>query len=378
MSWRGCDVVGVDVGSVLTKVARQGSHPVVLPTVDRRELALLLGSASRLGVARSARAAGLVEPAREPAIVAGVLCTAAAYQSRIGAPAGARVHLVCDVGASTITAAVCVFDGSRVRLITADETGAPDIVPGLGVPADWFADQAVRRARRADLVLARAADAERYRATPVYFGPGRRVLAGDMLGALAPVAAAAGDLVTRLAAKAAEHLEPDSTPVLTGAFASAPPVRNAVVAALGRGREVCLPLTAAAEGALLVAEGRIRADEDYPHTLGLAVRRVHKGRLESTVLTVAERGRPLGMQAPVPVRVSGRTTEPVPVRVRGDGAGDWKPLVGNAERPLGSGDYTVEVRPGRTTTGVLVFQRVDGAGQVRVPLAETSGEEEGQ
>ncbi|GAA1288639.1 hypothetical protein [Saccharothrix xinjiangensis] len=365
------EAVGLDVGAVLTKVVPARGRAVVAPTAPGGVAALLAGvRPGAVGVAvphggdgdvvvRELAGLGLPDPVPVPA----ALCAAAGWLDRLPRPVEPAVHLVCEVGARTTAVALCAVDDRGVRLVRVERAGSPDVADAFGVPRDWLARQGAARARRLAVVLDRAVRQHRYRATPVYLDHDRAVTAGAVLDALAPVARRAAEVAARFA----DELDHGSAVVLSGVFGATAPVRDAVLGAVGRWRTPsALAVDDVARGAMLVASGAVLARVDHPHTLGLPVRRISGGLLTSSVLTLVEAGRP-----PTPVDAVVRVEagdDPAPVLLRPRGEGPWQPLTTGPVAP--PGEYRVEVRAGRTTTGVLVLRPVAGGPPVTCPLPE--------
>lgn len=365
--------LGLDVGSVVTKVVGDDGRSTLVPTpasgltahlarftpgVERVGVAVPDGAGSDADLGRSLAALGI----RAPVFVRGVLCAAAAYWQRQPQPVDAGVHVVCDLGARTSTVAVCAVERSGVRLLEAVHAPSPGLT--FGVPGEWLAEQVILRARRSELVLGRAAQQDRYRETPVFYANGRLVTAGVVLRAVLPLAEVAGGLAAQLRTTVDDR----SDLVLCGAFAASPPVWAAVITAVGQRSVVGLDAAALARGARLVAAGEVRAQADHPHTVGLAVRRIRAGRLESSILTVAEAGK--SSSAAVTIEVA-RAMPSIPVLVRTRGEGPWRTLP--AESPVPVGEYRAELRMGRTATGVLVLRPAAGGAEIECVLPDEPG-----
>ncbi|GGS54779.1 hypothetical protein GCM10010171_57410 [Actinokineospora fastidiosa] len=308
-----------------------------------------------------ARLAG-VESVR---VVPGSQCVAAGVLPDDGA------LLVCDVGARTVTAAVYACESGATRLLDVEyaDTAASGLPARLaeasragasaGDPLRWAALENERcvRADRARIVLAQAAVRERYRATPVCL-PGRHggaITADVLVDALDALAELVGTVVGRLVARCAEPLLPDI--VVTGGNALGPVPAAALAAACGRASSArVVPPTAAASGALLIATGRARALDGFPHELGLAIRRVRCGLLESAVLPVGESSTP-----DTEITVPDDHTGPLPVRVRLNREGDWRPAEAVTPVDVRPGRYRVCAMGRRAGLGALLLRPENGA-----------------
>ncbi|WP_035750197.1 hypothetical protein [Parafrankia discariae] len=269
----------------------------------------------------------------------------------------------------------------------------------------------VRASReRAVAVLARAAgDPRRLGAGALVFGSGRRLTAGETLAAFQPVArtvrAAVGGLLRHRDDLRRPSAPPDDTPPGAGAprpAADEPWLEVIIVGGLGflplaamavrqaiaetwpvdppggaaaevAVRPVAEPEYAAARGAALLAAGRVRAVELYPHTVSVRVHRVLAGRLGAGNLRVIsagdvplERGEHAGR--PVTVHHDGSAGEVLAVDVRvGGGA---SPEAVRVPLPVGlaPGEYHVGIRVDRSRLGVLLLSPADGGPSTVLPL----------
>jgi hypothetical protein len=286
--------------------------------------------------------------------------------------------LVCDVGAETVGAAVYSRDGDGTRLLDAEhasvaESGLRQALLGSSAgDAHVVAleNERCARGRRAELVLARAAVAERYLGTPVYLAGahGAALTADVVLAALRPLADLAARVVRRLLARVAEPLLPEL--LLTGGNAIGP-VESAVVAATG-GRIATarrLAPSAAAAGALRIATGAAVALDGYPHELGIAIRRIRNGLLESATIAVGETG-----ATPTIVTVDIDETGPLPVLVRVRRTGPWRKTEGAQAVRLPAGRYRVSALGSRAGLGAVLLRPIDGGPDVVYPLGPAAGE----
>lgn len=229
------------------------------------------------------------------------------------------VFAVCDAGTDAVCVTLCLAEGGEMAVADSERAGVECYERRLadGRPVAEFAHalrrEVLERPERAGLVLPRARELDRYRATPVYeplLARGRaRLTAGQVLDGFEPVAAALRDAV---AAMLSRHpgLEPEV--VVAGGAGVPSLVRAAVVEGvsaagrLPRGvREV--GADAVARGAALIAAGTVRAREPGHSSVRLAGRRVAGGLLRSWEIPVAASGR--GVRAVVEVMSEGRALE---------------------------------------------------------------------
>lgn len=306
-------------------------------------------------------------------LVPGTQCAASDYLDRNPDVSGCL--LVCDVGAGTVDAAVFACEAGTTRLLDAEHgdvgtTGLTDTLARAAAPEPggdpaWrrmaLEDARCRGARRARVVLDRAATHDRYLDTPAYLaGPhGDALTARVVLAALRPLA----DLVTRvvaaLSARVAEPLLPEL--VVTGGNVLGP-VERALRAAGDRVHR--LDPGAAARGALSIATGRTTALDGYPHELGVAVRRVEAGLLRAETLPVT---------AATPVTVDLRTDHrgPLPVLVRLNREGPWRTTTSAVE--LRAGAYRVTALGNRAGLGAVLLRPADGGPDIVCPLGSEAG-----
>jgi hypothetical protein len=181
------------------------------------------------------------------------------------------------------------------------------------------------------------------------------------------LAALTADVLRRLLSRVTEPLLPDL--VLTGGNAIGPVVAAAVAATDGRVRSARrLDPTAAAQGALRIAIGEATALEGYPHELGIAVRRIRHGLLESTTVAISEPG-----TAAMVLTVDADQTGPLPVRVRMNRQGPWRETEAAQQVRVRHGTYRVSSLGRRAGLGAVLLRPVDGGEDVVYPLGPDAG-----
>ncbi|GLY50786.1 hypothetical protein [Lentzea sp. NBRC 102530] len=285
-------------------------------------------------------------------------CVAAAHGETTGCV------LVCDVGASAVTAAVYACEATTSRLLDS-ETARSEVRESLrekaGVePAGLvaFDEHRCQAAERAVIVLERARTHQRYLGTPVYL-PG--VTAEMVLEALRPLATLAAALVTRVLERVGE---PVGHVLLTGGNVLGP-VEAAVRAAAGAPVHVLTP-DQAARGAWRIAAGRATALDGYPHELGIGVRRIAGGLLESTTI-------PVGGRTPVTVEVETDHSGQVPVRVRIDRQGPWREAGQQHRVHVPRGTYHVTALGRRGGLGAVLLRPAGAGADIVLPLGAEAG-----
>ncbi|WP_424184707.1 hypothetical protein ACOBQX_22805 [Actinokineospora sp. G85] len=395
-------VVGVDVGAARTKLARSDglvwSGPAgdpfpfplagataVVAVADRwrlagrtrvGDLAATPGGAERL---RELAALGVAHTRLLPALQ----CLAA---TEVAADPEPGCLLVCDVGATTVDAAVYCWDGAALRLLAAEHADAgaaqPDALlldrlvaqPLTVDPAVLLrsiADERCARGGRAALVLDRAARQERYWETPVLFAGrhGGPVLAKALHAALEPIAETARRTVARLVRQVPDALRPDL--VATGGNALGCVVA-AVRAAAGRAveRVRVVDPTQTARGAALIGQGAVTAAEGFPHEIGLLAHQVRAGLLEPVVL-------PVRASTALTVEVPDDHAGPFPLVVRIGGAGPWRRATASEHAEPAPGEYALSADHGRAGLGAVLARRAgpgtESGRDVEVLLAAAPG-----
>jgi hypothetical protein len=387
---------GIDIGSVRTKVAGRdqvwhgpssadvagllrevvlrdcgtdlGSAAVVVAVPDRWSTASADGTWTE-AVEHTALGAELARVLTARAGFASVRlvpvsqCVVAAHSEASGCV------LVCDVGANSVTAAVYSCDATTSRLLDS-ESAAAGVQESLRRaacvdPAEIavFEDHRCRAAGRAVVVLERARTHERYLGTPVYAHGETRVTAEVVLTALRPVATLAAELAGRVLGRVGE---PATLVLLTGGNVLGP-VEAAVREAVAPGTAVrVLAPDQAAVGAWRIAAGTATALDGYPHELGIGVRRISRGVLESTTVPVSGR-------APVTIEVETDHFGQLPVRVRIDRQGPWREA-GQAERVrVPRGTYQVTSLGRRGGLGAVLLRPVGAGADILLPLGAEAG-----
>ncbi|MEU8006202.1 hypothetical protein AB0B66_34015 [Catellatospora sp. NPDC049111] len=254
-------------------------------------------------------------------------------------------YAVCDIASTTVSVVICRREADTVTVLGAEVVDATveDLAAVLGqaTPAEQ---------RRAAVVIPAAAQLSRYRTTVLY----GRVVAGDLLDGFAPVCAAIAGLRA------------------TGpALILGPPIDghalDAVAALLGVPAALALPDDVVCEGALAIAEGRVRVADTSPATLALPAHRVLAGQLVDETISLAQQGRPLAgwvlsQQGPLTVEV--RPGDELPLLWRG------QPL------PLSTvpaGLYQFGFWPSHHGPGLLILRPSPRGEPVLVSLDITSG-----
>ncbi|MGI5506207.1 hypothetical protein [Lentzea sp. CA-135723] len=272
--------------------------------------------------------------------------------------------LVCDVGASAVTAAVYACEATTSRLLDS-ETAASEVRESLrraagidqaGLAA--FDEHRCVAAERAVAVLERARTHERYLGTPVYL-PG--VTAEVVLAALRPLATLAAAVVARVLERVGD---PVAHVLLTGGNVLGP-VEDAVREAVPAPVRVLAP-DQAARGAWRIAAGRATALDGYPHELGIGVRRIVGGLLESTTV-------PVGGRAPVTVEVESDHSGLVPVRVRIDRQGPWREAGQTEPVRVPRGTYHVTALGRRGGLGAVLLRPAGAGADIVLPLGAEAG-----
>jgi hypothetical protein len=319
----------------------------------------------------------------------------------------ADLALVCDVGAHTLSAALCRLGDGAARVLDVETAGGP-VSPHAGTgfdrcalraadredadspdPEDTvllhaFHDAKRREHRRAVVLLPRAEALERYGSAPVYrFTAQERgyvLTAGEVMRCFSPVREAIRETVGRLVARHPDAAQSPPFLAIAGGFGAFPMVGDVVLDALPSAWRRTAPVVvgedAVARGALLLAEGRADASAPYPHTLRLPVRRLHGGHLETVRVEVAEAGAPAPMLAEedgeaVVVEVLPSHGLRLTVEVLEHGRGEYRTLA-LTQISLPAGHFQVGLWPARTGFGALVLRPVTGGEPVVCPLEETA------
>ncbi|QIS10503.1 hypothetical protein [Nocardia arthritidis] len=395
-----CTPIGIDIGTVYTKIATDpGTPPWQEPTPWRDAgpdaaiadlLRLLTGRGPgtlELVVAVPDRWTydGPDEPLRAPEDTAvgnrwrTALLAAGFARVRLvarlhglaavlGGPDGCR--LLCDIGSGNMSAAVVERSGSAVRLIDVAhrdigefEPAAAMLGPGRtpGLLAALHRERLIR-SRRAQLVLDRAERIPRYLGTTVYLpgAHGDSIDAESAGAALRPIADLAAGLLRELLAATGDPLD---ELVLTGGNALGSVVSSAAAAVSDRIHSVrVLPPGTNAEGALRIARGEVVPMTGYPHTIGLVSHRIRYGRLESVILPVPAAGAALEVEV-----VESQGVSPV-IRMRPNNAGAWVDCA-PSELRVPPGRYRVRVLTRRSRDGMLSFADAHGDAVLELPIA---------
>jgi hypothetical protein len=178
--------------------------------------------------------------------------------------------------------------------------------------------------------------------------------------ALAGVEGSAADVVDRLRSRT---LVPSGGDVVITGGSVFPPVVDRVRRAARAEGTLTLDPTGAACGAQRIAAGRVSAVDGYPHVLGLAVRRVRHGLLESATLELAGTAAAAG-----PVALVVEPEEELAVRWKPNGRGDWEVVRPTAPIHVPAGTYRVEARTHRSGAATLVLHGERGARTITVAL----------
>ncbi|MGH3902578.1 MAG: hypothetical protein ACRDTA_30835 [Pseudonocardiaceae bacterium] len=323
--------------------------------------------------------------------------------------------LVCDVGASTVSAALCELAGPSVRLLDVQIRDIRDgaamgsaferdalraVMAQLAQPVPDHAssryarlvqslDDALDRQRsRTRIVLDRARNHERYRQTPV-FAVGEPVAtawitAAEVIGCFAPVAEGIAATIAALGERHRALFAEIRTLALAGGFGAFPLARDAALQALGTRRrppEVsALDPDAIARGALAVSDGLVEVADRQIYAMSLPVHRLVAGRL------VGDRVSLVGAGEAAPREIT-RNGEPFVVEVVGEpqigvaalhvdvtsAGGQWEPTTVAPDRPVPPGRYRVGLWPARDGLGGLAFRPVDGAPARVYSLSQRTG-----
>ncbi|MFE1596840.1 hypothetical protein [Nocardia sp. NPDC058705] len=396
--------VGVDIGTVRTKVAVGNSMARDVPTppalwhndrIDGSALRALVTAARSAVAHRSGRSElvvavpdqWMVGPDAEPLAAveaspqAERLVAALRTEFDVVQPVSRSaclaafvedfadgVGLVCDVGARTVAAAAFVRDGDTVRVFDVESTVIGDVEPTalmLTVPSSRQVTalhaERVERHWRATRVLARAVASPAYRSTPIYLAGahGGSIDAATVAAALQPVAAAAADVVARL-------LDRISVPrsvelILTGGNALGPVVA-AVRSVVADVRQV-VP-GAVALGAARIASGAVRVIGAYPHAVGVVTHRVTHGLLEQLVLTA-----PVSERTAIALECIEAYEVSSVVRVRPGQQGPWLESATETPISVAPGRYAVFVETRCSPYGALRLRDND-SGDVMTVLVD--------
>jgi molecular chaperone DnaK (HSP70) len=337
---------------------------------------------------------------------------AAALASSRAEPTTAEVALVCDVGAHTVTATLCLLEGGTGRVLDVETSRAP-VSGRAGAAFDARAVHAARerphgevapehpaaeaellaalqaakhhQRRRAALILQRAKGVRRYRDAPVYLLHGRGVryalTADEAMRCFAPVADAIRETVGSLLGRRPRERDELAVVAVVGGFGAFPLVQETVLDTLPEAITARIPAAmllgadAVARGALLLAEGSAGMPEAARRSVTLPVYRIRRGRLEAGRVPLTRAGEPAPMllerdAGPLAIEVLPSHDLTLPVDVREDGRGPERPL---ALPPvaLPAGHYHVGFWPARRGFGVIVFRPVGGGDPFVCPLVET-------
>ncbi|UQI45367.1 hypothetical protein M1P56_13920 [Streptomyces sp. HU2014] len=302
-------------------------------------------------------------------------------------------RLVCDIGPERVGVTLCRVSGApgapgAVVEHADSATAGPAGVPREGGPAAHAL--AHRRAggdlaRRAELLLARALVLPRYRDAPLHPADGPptspAVTAGQAIDAFTPVADALRAAGAALSARCSPRAGAPDRVVVTGALAAHPLARHAVdrcLPAMWGAPRVDVPAPgAAAAGALLIAEGAVRALEPAPHTLGLPAHEIRRGRLVARRIPLTEAGSPAPLTVtadgvPVVVEIPRAEEFRLRVEVQEYGRGARRALAPPCAAPP-AGKYHVGLHPVRHGFGVLVLRPAGGGEAALVPLGAPAG-----
>lgn len=411
-----CAAVGIDIGSVCAKVAL-GTRPDPwhgpTPAAEEPEriLELLHAVSSSTGVEVDPQRSNIVvavpdrwmaagpedslvplessveglrlraELTRRPELAAvrlasGMLCLAASTAGPDGCV------LVCDVGASTVDAAVCLREGPNLRILDIEcaQTAMADPVAilldvvGAGASRDRLEAALHTRRRqhapRARILLDRAARVPRYRSAIVYppGAHGDSIDVAALLAALAPIAELTARVVERLVTRVREAVLPEL--VLTGGNAAGPVI--AALRAVGadgiRTVRVFDP-GAVATGALRIAQGSAHAVTTYPDTIGVASQRIRHGLLESVILPI-----PLVTEQPLELDVEDTGGATPVLRIRPAGETTWLTSEPIAAVRLPSGRYSVVVTTRYSARGAVRFRDTRDGTTIDVPIGRAVGQ----
>lgn len=413
------EVIGMDVGSARTKVVRardgaawEGGTPSVgyaaflrtllspngqfpIPTEQTTAVVAApdrwrVGGATPVPLGDTSAGAEWVRALTEDAgiaqvrLVPGLQCVAAA---QLHADPEPGCVLVCDVGATTIDAALYSWDGHTTWLLDAEHAGVsyddPDslLLEEITEPTDdtdrpvpdplavlrALAEERYAHSRRITLVVERAREQDRYQDTPVCL-PGRfpPIPARAVDAALRPVAATAATVVRRLVERIEDTPRPEL--VVTGGNALGP-VATAVREAAGdlvTDVRVVAPITTA-RGAALIGQGVVGAADSYPHRLGIPARQVRDGWLESVVL-------PLDAAMPRTVELPDHHRGPLPVAVRLDDDGPWLTAAPVDPVDVAPGRHQVTPALHRAGLGGVVVRHEDSGMEIVQMLAARPGD----
>jgi hypothetical protein len=407
--------IGIDLGGCLTKLAVTGAHPWAGSTAtDSSSPTTALDRLMKTARVSGGRAALAVRPDQDGETVPKLLeilhsrydfDALEAVDSHLavladlvaeGAADPDVTYLVCDVGSSTISAALCSAQDTGLRLIA--DRRVPEQRPGpaellnralaelaLGRSNDIALERVRaefgRRHERAGLVLESLATRERYAQTPVFFPAAddgaRPIVGGEFAHALAPLAETVQTMVLALVRDCHDPL-PTVHVLPTGGLGQLRPVWQAMTDALPSSSRPVVRrtrLTSAARGAAALVTGQVTFDQAPRHSLRLRTHQIRSGLLATVDVTMARAGEPapgwLTVDGrPLTVTVGERPAGPL-LEVSEAGTGPWLPL-GWAAGEVPAGRYRVGHFTGRRSLGVLVLKNLSGGSTISVPLGDPS------
>jgi len=202
--------------------------------------------------------------------------------------------LTCDAGGTGVRTGLCEITGTGIRLVASHAVpgggwrefaaGLQDIWPSAGHHRATWHDSVRKQAGRATILLDQAVADAGFRDAAAYTvdGPAgpQELSAGQLIDQFGPT-----DRALRQAIEAVLASGQPSAAVLTGGLSWFPLAARVVTAATGLIPEI-LPLTAAAQGALLVGQGEAQlAPLDLPE-VSLPMHQVSNGLLEEFRLPV--------------------------------------------------------------------------------------------
>ena len=278
--------------------------------------------------------------------------------------------LVCDLGARTVSVALCATDGRALRVTSVAVAGgggrAFDATVAASLPgtspvggfSTWFDGARTRHGRRAAVVLPRAWTHPRYREAPVYQIGGTTITAGTLIAAFSSTAATLTDVVTRVLGGSPAP----ATVAIAGSFGVFPLVSRVLLdeLALPEPPRVLGP-AAAVRGALRIASAGLSVVEPDRPAVRLPLHRIKHGLMEVREVPL-DPSADFAVQDGYPVLVEVPET-PAPFSVQVDGQDVTVRLP-----DLPPGPYRVGLRPSHACPGVLVLAPAAGGAARHYPI----------
>jgi molecular chaperone DnaK len=324
--------------------------------------------------------------------------------------------LVCDMGGGTFDVALCNVSGHRVEVLAFDGNGAhgigsagvqfdrcavsaayeqvhgtrpdlkdPEFVELIRAFEETKLAQAPAVKKRLRLLQKKASTGVGIEDTPLYeWRKKYRVTYEQVQHCFAPIREGITQVLTRIQKRAQEEQWSIDRVAMVGGFSQFPLVEQTILDGLGihTPDDVRFSQTlndqqrfyAIANGAALIANGKIQPIEYYPHTLEI-IAHVERPELMEVALTMVEAGKIPGENAKpyyaqlqgkrVPITIKHQYFKELPVRIRLSGRGAPTPLKLSKIQYPPPGRYYVGVLIDRSNIGTLIFEPLDTQPQKR-------------